>query len=204
MKKYISAKNCILAILGSAILAFGLYEVHSISVVKEGGILGMTLLLDHFFSISPAVSSMVMSLICYAIAFRMLGSSFLFYSFLSMGGFSFFYAIFERSERLWPFMAYRPWLACVVGAVFVGIGAGLCVKAGGAQSGDDALAMAISEKTGVSITVPYLASDLIVLLLTLTYIPFRQLIYSFVTVILSGQIIGLINMKKKNADKIEA
>lgn len=193
MKKYISVKKCVYALLGSAVLAFGVYQVHSISVVKEGGILGMTLLLDHFFGISPAISSMVMSLICYGIAFRMLGASFLFYSFLSMGGFSLFYAIFEKFERLWPSMAYKPWLACIVGAAFIGIGAGLCVKAGGAQSGDDALAMAISEKTKIPITVPYLASDLIVLFLSLTYIPISELIYSFVTVIFSGQIIGIIN-----------
>lgn len=198
MKKNISLKNCVYALLGSAILAFGIYQVHSISVVKEGGILGMTLLLDHFFGISPAVSSLVMNLICYGIAFRTLGASFLFYSFLSMGGFSLFYAIFERFKRLWPCMAHKPWLACIAGALFVGVGAGLCVKAGGAQSGDDALAMAISAKTKIPITVPYLASDLIVLLLSLTYIPMSQLIYSFVTVILSGRIIGIINGDKKN------
>lgn len=156
----------------------------------------MTLLLEHFFGISPAISSIVMSLACYGFAFRMLGASFLFYSFLSMGGFSLFYAIFEKFERLWPSMAYRPWLACIAGAVFVGVGAGLCVKAGGAQSGDDALAMAITEKTNIPISVPYLVSDLIVLFLSLTYIPLSELIYSFATVFFSGQIVGIINKDK--------
>ena len=33
------------ALLGSAILAFGLYNVHALSNVTEGGVLGMTLLL---------------------------------------------------------------------------------------------------------------------------------------------------------------
>ena len=37
----------------------------------------------------------------------------------------------------------------------------------------------------------YLASDMTVLLLSLSYIPLRRILYSLLTVILSGQIIGL-------------
>ena len=42
-------KSCLIALFGSAFLAFGLYHVHSFSGVTEGGVLGMTLLLDHWF-----------------------------------------------------------------------------------------------------------------------------------------------------------
>ena len=41
----LKAKNCVIAALSSAFLAFGLYHVHSFSGVTEGGVLGMTLLL---------------------------------------------------------------------------------------------------------------------------------------------------------------
>ena len=37
----VKASNCIGALVGSAILAFGLYHVHSFSGVTEGGILGL-------------------------------------------------------------------------------------------------------------------------------------------------------------------
>ena len=40
-------------LLGSAILAFGLFNVHSQSRITEGGVLGMVLLLDHHFGIPP-------------------------------------------------------------------------------------------------------------------------------------------------------
>ena len=40
---------CAAALLGSGILAFGIYEIHAISAVTEGGVLGLTLLLDHWF-----------------------------------------------------------------------------------------------------------------------------------------------------------
>ena len=52
--KNLKAKSIIVSLLGSAILAFGLYNVHSISSVTEGGVLGLTLLLHHwlFFQLS--------------------------------------------------------------------------------------------------------------------------------------------------------
>ena len=58
--------SCLIALFGSAFLAFGLYHVHSFSGVTEGGVLGMTLLLDHWFHISPSVSGFIMNLACYA------------------------------------------------------------------------------------------------------------------------------------------
>ncbi|MBR2404535.1 MAG: YitT family protein, partial [Clostridia bacterium] len=47
-----------------------------------------------------------------------------------------------------------------------------------------------------SIETVYIITDLVVLALSLTYIPFSRLIYSLVTVILSGQIIGIIQRYK--------
>lgn len=64
-------------ILGSAILAFGLFNVHSQSQITEGGVLGMTLLLKHWFGISPGISGLCMDALCYIIGFRLLGKAFL-------------------------------------------------------------------------------------------------------------------------------
>ena len=45
---HLQTKNVVLNIAGSAILAFGLYNIHARSGGTEGGILGMTLLLQHW------------------------------------------------------------------------------------------------------------------------------------------------------------
>ena len=96
MLPQLKLKNCLSIILGSAILAFGLYNIHSISGVTEGGVLGLTLLLEHWFGISPSISGLVLNGACYALGFTLLGREFIFYSFIAGGGFSLFYAIFER------------------------------------------------------------------------------------------------------------
>lgn len=189
MKKQI-VKEVIVLLIGSAILAFGLYHVHSQSSVTEGGVLGATLLLQHWFQISPAVSGFIMNFLCYYMGWKLLGKKFIVYSAISGGAFSVFYAIFEQFEPIWPVLGEHPLIAAIAGAMFVGIGIGLCVRVGGATCGDDALAMSLSEMTGKDIQWFYLMSDLLVLGLSLTYIPVQRILYSLLTVVLSGQIIG--------------
>ena len=189
--------NCLILLVGSIIQAIGIYNIHSLADVTEGGVLGLTLLLQHWFQISPAVSSLVLNLVCYAIGWRTLGKDFIGYSLVSIGTYSACYGILEQYPPLWPEIAQFPLLAAVAGALFIGIGAGLCVRAGGATAGDDALAMSFNHIFHWPIERIYLVSDLTVLLLSLSYIPLRRIAYSLLTVVLSGQIIGLIQKIKK-------
>jgi uncharacterized membrane-anchored protein YitT (DUF2179 family) len=183
---------CIIAFLSSAFQAFGMYNVHALSGVTEGGVLGLVLLIDHWFAISPAISGFVLNAACYLLGWRTLGKTFIGYSVIAAAGFSVGYAICELFPPLWPEIGNYPLLAAIVGALFIGLGAGICVRIGGATCGDDALAMSLSHILKTPIERIYLVSDLTVLGLSLTYIPFRRIIYSLITVILSGQIIGWI------------
>ena len=201
----ISIKNCMLSLLSSAVLAFGLYQIHAQSGVTEGGILGAVLLIEHWFGISPAVSGAVMNTLCYALGWKLFGRPFLVYSIVSAGGFSLFYGIFEQFPPLFPQIASMPLTAAVVGALFVGITAGVCVRIGGAPGGDDALAMSMAHLTGMKIQWAYMLSDLTVLALSLSYIPLNRILWSLLTVTLSGQIIGLIqnfHLPESGADEL--
>lgn len=196
----LNPKNCLMIVLGSAILAFGLYNVHSISGVTEGGVLGLTLLLEHWVGISPSISGLVLNGACYVLGLTLLGKEFILYSIIAGGGFSLFYAIFERFPPLWPQIAQMPLAASVAGAAFVGVGVGLCIRANAAPTGDDSLALSLSHHFKIGIQWVYLLGDLIVLALSLTYIPFSKIIYSLLTVVLSGQLIGLIQKAGKPKD----
>lgn len=196
MFKEIKVLNCIIAIVSSVFLAFGLYNVHNFSQVTEGGIIGLQLLLDYWFNISPSITNFICNLIFYLLGWKLLGKNFIIYSAISTVSFSLSYSVFERFDPIWPDIYNYPLFACIIGAVFVGVGAGFCVKAGGAVSGDDALAMCVSHLCHVKIELVYLISDFTVLALSLTYIPFNRIIYSIITVILSGQIIGWIQKIK--------
>ena len=182
----------LLSVIGGGVLAFGLYNIHSLSGVTEGGALGLTLLLDHWLDVSPAWSGLIINFACYAYGLRTLGKQFLLWSAIGGGSFSAFYAIFEQFPRLWPELASHPLVAALIGAVFVGVGCGLCVRAGGAPTGDDALAMGLSARLKLPIERVYLLTDLTVLGLSLTYLPLGRIACSLLTVTLSGKIIGII------------
>ncbi len=190
--KSIKPKNCIICALGGIILAFGMYNIHSVADITEGGTLGLILLLEHHFGISPAVSEIILNAVCYGIGIKTLGAVFLVYSAVSTSAFSIAYAAFECFPRIYPGIADHPLLASAAGAVFVGIGVGLAVRTGGAPCGDDALAMSISRISKLKIQWVYFISDITVLLLSLTYIPFGKIVYSLLSVVISGQIIGFI------------
>ena len=188
----IKPKHILILFFASAFQAFGMYHIHALADITEGGVLGATLLLEYWFRISPAITSFLMNAVCFALGFRILGKEFIACSAVAALGYSAGYALWEQFPPLWPELAQYPLLAAVLGALFIGIGAGLCVRSGGATCGDDALAMSLSHITRVPIQWIYLISDLSVLLLSLSYIPLGRIVYSLITVILSGQIIGWI------------
>ena len=192
-------KCSMLVITGSLIQAIGICNIHAFSDVTEGGTIGVTLLIYHWLGISPALTSLILNGICYTLGWKVMGKTFLAYSALAVCTYSAGYGFMEPFAPLWPQILKSPLWCALVGAVFVGVGAGLSVLGGGAPGGDDALAMALSRRLNCKIQNIYLISDLLVLVLSLSYIPIKRIAYSLLTVILSGQIVGWIqNLKKSN------
>ena len=196
MKKEISLRSCAVAFLSAGFLAFGMYNIHAVANITEGGVLGAVLLFQHWFGLSPAVSNLILNSLCYLFGWKTFGKTFVAYSAMASLGYSAVYFLCEQFPPLYPQIASMPLTASLVGSVFVGVGSGVCVRVGGATSGDDALAMSLSKVTRIPIQWIYLASDLAVLVASLSYIPLRRIAYSLLTVILSGQIIGLLQKKK--------
>lgn len=179
-----------IALLGAFIQAMGLCNIHAFADVTEGGVLGATLLIEHWFAVSPALSALVLNVMCFFFGWRTLGKDFLVYSAICGVAYSVFYALLEPFAPLFPVVIASPLWSAIVGALFIGVGAGLCVRVGGAPGGDDALAMALSQLTKIDIQWIYLFTDGLVLGLSATYIPLGKLGWSLLTVVLSGQIIG--------------
>jgi len=193
----LNLKCILLVLLGSLIQAIGICNIHAFSDVTEGGTLGVTLLIYHWTNISPAITSLILNAVCYFFGWRVMGKEFLAYSAISICFYSLCYSVLEAFAPLFPEILDKPLLCAVIGAIFVGVGAGISVLGGGAPGGDDALAMSISKCFKCGIQYVYLVSDLLVLLISLTYIPFKRIAYSLLTVILSGQIVGWIQRLKK-------
>ncbi len=197
-----SWKRLGLILLGTAIASFGIYNIHQQTNITEGGVLGMLLLLNHWFGISPAILSPVLDLACYALALRYLGGAFLKWSLVSTFSLAGFFKLWEQFPRVLPDLSAWPLAAAVLGGLFVGVGVGLVVRQGGSSGGDDALALTIAHVTHWRISRAYLVTDLTVLALSLSYIPVRRIVYSLVTVTVSSLVIELVQTagRRKNPD----
>lgn len=190
-----------LLFLGTAILAFGLYNIHSQSNITEGGVLGMELFLQHWFGISPSISGPVMDITCYLLGWKILGGSFLKNAIVASLGFSFFYSVNEKIGTILPNLGDYPLLAALAGGIFVGVGVGLIVRNGGASGGDDALALVINKVTRMKLAKCYFATDFVILMLSLTYIPLVKIVCSLITVSISSFIIGKIHEENGREEK---
>jgi len=185
---------------GTAILAFGMFNIHARSCISEGGVLGLSLLIYHCSGISPALSSLVLDTTAFLIGAVVLKKTFLFDSLLASASYALWYSLNEHIGPVLPDFTARPLAAAVLGALFVGIGCGLVVRHGCAAGGDDSLALVFHKLTGLRVSLFYNLSDFAVLLASLCYIPLRRIVWSLLSVLLSSAIIELLRPREKPAE----
>ncbi len=188
----INIKKILFIILGAMISTFGIYNIHERVNITEGGIIGLMLLIEHWLKISPAYITPVLDLSCYVLAYKYLGSAFIKTSIISTLISSLFYKFWELFPPILPDLSHYPLLAAILGGMFVGIGVGLIVRQGGSAGGDDALALTLSHVFSWRLSFCYLFTDVTVLLLSLSYIPIKQIVYSLITVNVSSYLIDFI------------
>ncbi|WP_414697737.1 YitT family protein [Peptacetobacter sp. AB845] len=185
-----SLKDISLILIGSTILAFGVYNFYYLNSITEGGVLGIILLLKNIFGFDVSIAGAILDIALLIMGFKMFGKKFFVYSVGASVGFSVLYDIFETVGPLVPQMGM--FTSAVLGGLSVGIGCGIMMRVGCASGGDDALAMIISKVTSLKLSTVYLITDGVVLLLSVSYIPAVKLVYSIVAVLISGKTIDFI------------
>lgn len=193
-----TTKKILLILIGAMITSFGIHNIHQRTHITEGGVLGLMLLIEHWLKISPAYITPILDLACYLLAFKFLGGQFIRISVVSTLCVSGFFKLWEQFPPMLPDLSPYPLLAAVLGAVFVGVGVGLIIRQGGSAGGDDALALTISHVLHWRLARAYLFTDVVVLLLSLTYIPVMRIVFSLITVTLSSYILDWVQNYKRN------
>ena len=197
-------KSILLIIIGATILSFGSYNFNYQNNVTEGGVLGLLLLLQHVFNISPSITSVVIDFSLFTIGSKFFGKKFLLYSILSTITFSSTYKIWEKIGFLVPSFTNNMLIASILAGIGVGVGVGLVVRGGGASGGYDVIALLGNKLLKLKVNHVYLATDAIVLLMSLVYLDIKQVFFSIIAVTISGKIISIIYKDDEdNKDNIE-
>lgn len=197
-------KSILLIIIGASILSFGSYNFNYQNNVTEGGVLGLLLLMQQIFNISPSITSVIIDFSLFAIGTKFFGKRFLLYSVLSTITFSTTYKIWESVGFLIPSFTNNMLIASILAGIGVGVGVGLVVRGGGASGGDDVIALLGNKLLKLKVNHVYLATDSIVLLMSLVYLDIKQVFFSIIAVTISGKIISIIYKDDEdNKDNIE-
>ena len=190
--KKVTLRSILLIMVGATILSFGSYNFNYQNNITEGGVLGLLLLLQHVFSISPSITSVVIDFSLFAIGSKFFGKKFLLYSILSTTTFSFTYKVWEHIGFLVPSFTHNMLIASILAGIGVGVGVGLVVRGGGASGGDDVIALLGNKFLKLKVNHIYLITDAIVLLMSLVYLDIKQVFFSIIAVTTSGKIISII------------
>lgn len=195
-----SVEQILLVLIGSIILSFGVYNFNFQNNITEGGVLGFLLLLKNLFNIRLSLANLIIDCALLLVGYKFFGKKFIKYSLIATISFSLSFSFFESIGPVIPKFDNLI-LGSIIAGVFVGLGSGLVVRAGGAAGGDDALALVISKTTSLKIGKVYMISDFFILGLSLIYLSFSQIAVSLIAVSVSGKVIDFV-YSYKNKDVV--
>ncbi|WP_018751377.1 YitT family protein [Paenibacillus sanguinis] len=189
-------KTLLPILLGTAIYAFGLLYFILPNQLMEGGLTGVTLLLNYAFGISPSLSNLLLNIPLFLLGWKILGSKQIVLTGIGIGSLTFFLWVFERLIRqgwIIPFATETDYiLVSLYAGVTLGAGLGIVFRFGGTTGGSDIIARIFGRKYGFSMGQVILTLDIIIIGLSLFYIRKENILYTLVAVFIASRVIDFI------------
>lgn len=176
-------------LIGSFILAFSYYHINFQNNLAEGSFVGLALLGKYALDIPPALTMLLLDIPIILIALFVRGRTFIFYTAIGATSLSVFYELFEMLSPLVMDFHNNMILAAVLSGLTTGFGAGIVLRFGGTTGGDDILSLFLSRMSGLSVGTIFIIFDVLVLLLSLFYLPVSDVLYTILAVAVAGKMI---------------
>ena len=184
-------------IIGSTLVALVVATIHSKTQLTEGGQIGIELLLLNWFKISPSISSIIIDTILYLIGYIILNQKFRINAIIGTLTYSITYLLFSNITINW-FFINNLLLSSIIGGIILGIGCGLVVRCIGSCGGDDTLALIIKKVFKIPLLWCYFSMDILIILISLSYINIKYIPYSLITSFISSLIIDKLSKDYKD------
>ncbi|GGF74923.1 membrane protein [Paenibacillus albidus] len=195
-KLFAISKTVAPIMLGTAVYAFGLLYFIIPNQLMEGGVTGITLLLNYAFSIPIFLTTLLLNLPLFLLGWKILGARQIAYTGVGIGSLSLFLWIFERmiaAGWIVPFTTEHDFiLASLYAGVTLGAGLGIVFRFGGTTGGVDIVARICGRSFGWSMGQVILAIDILIIGASLFYIPREKILYTLVAVFISSRVIDFI------------
>ncbi|MCL1632616.1 YitT family protein [Sporolactobacillus sp. CPB3-1] len=202
MKWNLQTKNILFILLGAAIYAFGLVNFNMKNMLAEGGVTGITLILYNLLSIDPAVSNIVLNIPLFFAGWRFFKRNEFIYTLIGTFSLSFFLYIFQHWITFDFSLTHDLFLAALFAGAFIGGGLGVIFRYGGTTGGSDIVARITHKKFGWAMSQTMLVIDAAVIIISLCYLDYRQMMYTLVGVFVGAKMIDVIQKGAYSAKAI--
>lgn len=177
--------------LGTAVYAFGFVEFNMANQLAEGGVAGLSLIGHALLHIDPSYTQIVLNIPLLFIGYRFLGRRTFIYTIWGILSLSVWMWIFQRI----PFtisVGHDNLIAALLAGVFAGCGIGFVFRFGGTTGGADIVAKFLQIKRGIAVGKTFFIFDACVMLLSLSYIDLRHMMYTLIASFVAAQMINVV------------
>ena len=177
--------------LGASIYSFGLVTFNMPNQLAEGGVTGITLIIYHLSHFNPAYSTLLLNIPLILIGLKIFGMRALIYTLVGTFSLS-FNILFWQKMNIMISVENDLLIAALLAGLFGGIGSGIIYKVGGTTGGTDIVARIIEKNFGLTIGRSLLILDMLVLLLSLSYLSLKQMMYTLIAVFVFSIVVDFV------------
>ncbi|WP_394405291.1 YitT family protein [Streptococcus sp. 20-1249] len=190
-KQGLEWKNFVLIALGAAVYAFGFVYFNMPNKVAANGLAGLTLVFHALFGINPTYTGYLINLPLILLGAYLFGKRAMVYT---------VHGIFSMYAFIWLFqqlpltidLQQDYLVVSLFAGIIAGLGGGLVFRSGGTIGGSDIIARVIEDKFGLPLNQALLGIDIIVMILSLTYINMPQMMYALIASFMYSQVVKLV------------
>ena len=189
-KLWHTTKDYFMIVLGTAIYAFAFASFILPHDIVIGGVAGVSTILFFTLKIPIAVANYGLNLILLAIAYKVVGRSFVIGTIFGATVISLMMGI--MIPLCGDIFHLDPFLSSVIGGILAGTGIGICFVHGGSTGGTDIVAAMVSKHTNVTIGRMMIYVDMCII--SSSYLIFHKIdtvVYGFIVLFMSSYMADL-------------
>lgn len=184
--------------VGATVAAFAIEEFLAPNNIMDGGIVGISMIIDKFIFIPLSVITIILNLPFLIIGYKQLGKMFLVKTAYAMAVFSVMLQVFLTFTNA----TEEELLATVFGGVILGIGVGLVIRYGGCLDGTETVAILLSKKISLSVGQIVLVCNIVIYSAVGVLFGLDRAMYSLLTYFITSKVIDMIEIGMDQAKAV--
>ncbi len=178
----------IMLTVGSAIAAFAIEEFLVPCLILDGGVVGISIMINNLTGIHLSLLTMVLNIPFLAVGYKVLGRDFLVKAGYAMVMFSIFLEVFAPMENI----THENILAVFFGGMILGFGVGIVISFGGCLDGTETVAILLNRKFGLPVGRTVLIFNIVIYSVAALLFGFDRALYSLLTYYVTSKVLDLV------------